>query len=116
MSTLCAGLHDMEEGLPLLRITAQWLIEELRSNERYEVINAYLHRFLHIHGSVIAGIEEKGFALGDETDDKEAVASEREQLTRLLHELRGGQWNGSYALRTKMQQTTCLLRHFSRMV
>jgi U3 small nucleolar RNA-associated protein 21 len=53
LSTLSSGsMHDLEEGLPLLHMASLWLLEACQSRQRYEAVNAYLHRFLYIHANV----------------------------------------------------------------
>ena len=120
LSTLCHGQHDLEEGIVLLRLAAAWLLEEMRSRERYEAVNAYLHRFLHLHASVIAGIDEdkKPETLSDEAKEEgsDVHREQRLQLTAIISQLRETQRDASSALRNKMQRATCMLRHFSRMV
>lgn len=125
LSTLCSGLHDLEEGLPLLQLTCYWLLEALQSRERYDAVNAYLHRFLHLHASVIVGIDE--FYRGDDQplrvkhseQERIELETQRDQRIRLLEsitELHDAQKSASEALQNKMQNTLCLLRHFSRMI
>ena len=58
-STLCHGMHDLGEGLRHLHLCSMWLLEACKSRRNYEVINAYLHRFLHIHATTIAGIDDR---------------------------------------------------------
>lgn len=70
-STLCHGMHDLQEGLPLLHLAARWLLEAIRSRQNYEAVNSYLHRFLHLHAATIAGIE---------VDTKDTTAAQNEPL------------------------------------
>jgi U3 small nucleolar RNA-associated protein 21 len=112
LSTLCNGMHDLEDGLPLLTRAAEWLLEACKSRERYEAVNAYLHRFLHLHANVIAGIAEMNVS-GD-TKEVLSFPREREELLELVGKLR--QVQASDTLKDKMQQSLCLLRHFLRMV
>jgi U3 small nucleolar RNA-associated protein 21 len=127
LSNLCSGMHDLEEGLPLLHLASSWLLEACQSRERYEAVNAYLHRFLHLHANVIAGIDasNKRESLDDDEDEevveeqrrqKELQTSQREELLECVASLRKAQKESSEALEGKMQNTLCLLRHFSRMV
>ena len=127
LSNLCSGMHDLEEGLPLLHLASSWLLEACQSRERYEAVNAYLHRFLHLHANVIAGIDAsiKRESLDDDEDEevveeqrrqKELQTSKREELLECVASLRKAQKESSEALEGKMQNTLCLLRHFSRMV
>lgn len=114
LSTLCNGMHDLEQGLPLLTKAARWLLEASKSRERYEAINAYVHRFIFLHGNVIAGIEEK-FKYSDQEDKGPTIfPDERKQLLEVVDELRKVQ--ASDGLKDKMQHSLCLLRHFLRMV
>ncbi|CAB9522538.1 RNA-associated protein 21 homolog [Seminavis robusta] len=120
LSSLCNGMHDLEEGLPLLRMACMWLIEACESRERYEAVNAYLHRFLHLHASVIAGIEESWtpppLDNKDASDERERQGEGRRELIQLLSELRRVQQSALEVLNGQVQNTLCLLRHFSRMV
>lgn len=123
LSSLCNGMHDIDEGLPLLRMACMWLAEACESRERYEAVNAYLHRFLYLHATVIAGIEDRSYAPPDEkektAEEQEERAQqdeERKQLVDSLSELRRAQQSALESLRGHMQSSLCLLRHFSRMV
>ena len=58
MTSLCNGMHDLEEGLPLLILACRWLLEACQSRERFEAVNAYLHRFLHLHSNILADIDD----------------------------------------------------------
>ena len=118
LSTLCHGQHDLEEGLPLLILAAEWLLEETRTRERFEAVNAYLHRFLHLHASIVAGVDDSPGPRSD-SEDGSNVHEHSEQLKQLrmvVSELRGQQSESTIALRNKMQKATCMLRHLSRMV
>ena len=57
ISSLCFGVHDLEEGLPLLHIASLWLLEACESHQSFEAVNAYLHRFLHVHGNVMTRMD-----------------------------------------------------------
>ena len=126
LSSLCNGMHDLEEGLPLLRMACLWLLEACESRERYEAVNAYLHRFLHIHALVIAGIEESWDRSTDrdlktspnplEQEERERQMSERKELIECLSQLRMAQQSGLELLNGQLQNSLCLLRHFCRMV
>lgn len=124
-STLCSGMHDLEDGLPLLVLSCRWLIEACQSRERFEAINAYLHRFLHLHSAVLAGIQDQ-FERKQRTFEEERTAEEmellkreqeqREELLQYIDQLRLAQRSSSECLQGKLQNTICLLRHFSRMI
>jgi len=139
LSSLCNGMQDLEDGLPLLQLACEWLIEAFESREMYEAVNAYLHRFLHIHSTVIAGVEDKELRDSQQEQNKvlstsqnkklnesegekiagaakEKLDEQREQLLERVSELRRAQQSASDILRDKLQITLCLLRHFSRMV
>ena len=122
LSTLCSGMHDLEEGLPLLYMASLWLLEACQTRQRYEAVNAYLHRFLYLHANVLAGIdssvkEEEGTELTEEElGNKERLQALRKELLGTIVQLKEAQQSASDALRGKMQHTLCLLRHFSRMV
>ena len=125
LSTLCNGSHDLQDGLPLLNLTAQWLSEACESREGFEAVNSYLHRFLHLHGGVIAGLELKGRSqdgpqktlLDPSVQSYEArLEQDRQELLTTVRKLRRAQVRVSDQLRDNMQSTLCLLRHFTRMV
>jgi U3 small nucleolar RNA-associated protein 21 len=115
-------MHDLDEGLPLLILACRWLLEACQSRERFEAVNAYLHRFLHLHSSVLAGIDDstkqknEPEPSSEEIEQKERQEVQREELLKCIEGLRGAQRMASEALQSKMQNTLCLLRHFSRMV
>jgi len=110
LSTLCNGMHDLEHGLVLLTKAAEWLLEASKSRERYEAINSYLHRFIHLHNNVIAGIKESFM------DDEEikSFPEEQKRLLEIVEQLQDVQ--ASDKLKDTMQNSLCLLRHFLRMV
>jgi U3 small nucleolar RNA-associated protein 21 len=119
LSTLCNGMHDLHQGLPLLHKATQWLLQACESRERYEAIQAYLHRFLHLHAAVVAGIQEeearhKPPPSDDDAEKEVAIAQERTQLLETIAKLR--QVQAGDGLKDKMQHSLCLLRHFLRMV
>jgi U3 small nucleolar RNA-associated protein 21 len=118
LSTLCTGVHDLEEGLPLLHMAALWLLEASQSRQRYEVVNAYLHRFLYLHANVLAGIDstERMEMTDEERDSKDRLHELRKEVLTTITLLKEAQQSASDALRGKMQHTLCLVRHFSRMV
>jgi U3 small nucleolar RNA-associated protein 21 len=123
-STLCSGMHDLDDGLPLLILACRWLIEACRSRERFEAVNAYLHRFLDLHSFVLAGIRDNlegkmGGVQEKSLDELEQLQTEQDRrhvLLELIDELRRTQTAASEALQGKFQNTLCLLRHFSRMI
>jgi U3 small nucleolar RNA-associated protein 21 len=116
-STLCNGLHDLEEGLEYLFLCARWLLQASKSRQSFEAINAYMHRFLHIHANTIAGVDTSTFdrSLGDSEEAINQMQT-KENFLDILKELKISQKSASDTLRYKMQETLCLLRHFSRMV
>ena len=126
LSSLCNGMHDLDEGLPLLRMACMWLVEACESRERYEAVNAYLHRFLYVHATIIAGIEDKSYNSPGEKEKSvlsmevqegtRELDDERKQLIQLLSELRKAQQSALESLQCHLQSSLCLLRHFSRMV
>eukprot|EP00980_Cylindrotheca_fusiformis_P030812 scaffold25455_cov152-Cylindrotheca_fusiformis.AAC.2 len=120
LSSLCSGMHDLDDGLPLLTLACRWLLEACRSRERFEAVNAYLHRFLYLHSNVLAGIDDSAI-LNDEMqqsskDENKKRQDQRKELLACVELLRKAQREASDALQDKMKQTLCLLRHFSRMV
>ena len=115
LSTLCNGMHDLEEGLPILHKAASWLLQASESRQRYEVVNAYLHRFLYLHSNTIAGIQE--YFKNDEMKEEERnpqFEEERAKVLDVIKKLR--QVRMADGLKDKMQHSLCLLRHFLRMV
>jgi U3 small nucleolar RNA-associated protein 21 len=117
-STLCNGMHDLEDGLPLLLLTCKWLLEACQSRERFEAVNAYLHRFLGVHTLIITGIEEN---LDRERNKDTANLSAEDiklrwELIESVSRLREAQKRATEALAGKMEHSLCLLRHLSRMV
>jgi len=106
LSSLCFGTHDQDEGIPLLHLACRWLLQECKSCERFECIQAYLHRFLHLHSIIIAGIEQPNTPLD----------TRRRLLLQSIQELRKEQRRLCTALKGKINHTLCLLRHFTRMV
>jgi U3 small nucleolar RNA-associated protein 21 len=118
LSGLCNGVHDLEEGLPLLMFAAQWLIEACHSRERFDAVNAYLHRFLYLHSNILAGIDEGVGNDGDDTpaEERQVMHHQRQALATCITALKQAQRSASDALQGEMQNTLCLLRHFSRMI
>ena len=130
ISSLCHGTHDLEDGLPLLLAASEWLTEACESRASFEAVNAYLHRFLHVHGEVIAAIGDPLLEKEDATMAKDSsgnVGREEEEndarremqlkeFVQTIALLREKQWGASNRLQGKMQHTLCLLRHLSRMV
>lgn len=113
LGSLCFGGHDLEEGLPLLEYACCWLLDAIRSRKGYEVINAYIHRFLYVHATVFSGIDGELHRTGDAEN---GFKSDYVALARLLAELRDAQQRANDQLQGKMENALCLLRHFSRMI
>ncbi|KAL9191150.1 hypothetical protein ACHAXT_000856 [Thalassiosira profunda] len=117
ISSLCYGIHDLEVGLPLLHLASMWLLEACESHQSFEAVNAYLHRFLHVHGNVVTRLDQ---ALQDETSEEEARDGEHQkeiqEFIATIAQLREKQKEASNRLQGKMQHSICLLRHLSRMV
>jgi U3 small nucleolar RNA-associated protein 21 len=115
LSSLCNGMHDLEEGLPLLLLAADWLSEACRSRERFEAVNAYLHRFLFLHSFIFAGIKD-GTHSSTSVDDSVLDNNVNHKLLAAISQLKLAQQSASDELRAKMDHTLCLLRHLSRMI
>ena len=120
-SSLCHGMHDLEEGLRLLHLCSMWLLQSCKSRRNYEVFNAYLHRFLYIHATTIAGIDASTNDGNTNTITQSETQNNDDGLIRVellesIRELKISQKSATGNLRNKMQETLCLLRHFSRMV
>jgi len=111
-------MHDLEDGLPLLQLACNWLLDACESRERYEAVNAYLHRFLYLHANIIAGIGDSINVGHNETteQEKQRRKEQHEKLLESVAALRLAHQQAADALRDKMQHALCLLRHFSRMV
>ena len=123
ISSLCYGIHDLEDGLPLLQLASLWLLEACESHQSFEAVNAYLHRFLHVHGNVITRIDEalkekrkSSLELPEGEEDDHPQWLTLKDFTRTISQLREKQRAASNRLQGKMQHTICLLRHLSRMV
>ena len=127
LSTLCNGMHDLEEGLSLLILASRWLIEACQSRERFDAINAYLHRFLYLHANILSGIDEISSNRKENIEDSASATEEvaeqvlrenqqRNELGLCIAQLKKAQRGGAELLQEEMQNTLCLLRHFSRMV
>ncbi|KAL3945130.1 MAG: hypothetical protein SGBAC_000798 [Bacillariaceae sp.] len=120
-NSLCSGMHDLEGGLPLLILACRWLVEACRSRERFETVNAYLHRFLHLHSNTLAGIDDfpddsEGGSPEQREKEADELRQQRRETVKYITLLRKEQQSASEALQNKMKNTLCLLRHFSRMV
>eukprot|EP00535_Pseudo-nitzschia_heimii_P001212 CAMPEP_0197176668 /NCGR_PEP_ID=MMETSP1423-20130617/2513_1 /TAXON_ID=476441 /ORGANISM="Pseudo-nitzschia heimii, Strain UNC1101" /LENGTH=1093 /DNA_ID=CAMNT_0042626067 /DNA_START=249 /DNA_END=3530 /DNA_ORIENTATION=- len=124
LSTLCNGMHDLEEGLPLLILASRWLIEACKSRERFDAVNAYLHRFLYLHANILSGIDEtsgnrridSSTETAEEDIEKKREIQQRNELAFCIARLKRVQKEGSVLLQEEMQNALCLLRHFSRMI
>ena len=119
LASLCAGMHDLEEGIPLLCKVCDWLLECCKKRDRFEAVNAYLHRFLHLHGATIAGIKDDSLLVDPAATDPsttELIKVSRAHLLERVALLRQAQQEGDEILRNKMQHSLCLLRHLTRMV
>jgi U3 small nucleolar RNA-associated protein 21 len=119
ISSLCYGIHDLEDGLPLLHLASMWLLEACESHQSFEAVNAYLHRFLHVHGNVITRLDQ---SLQDEIEQPDGDEEEDPKMQKMkdfiktITQLQMKQKDASNRLQGKMQHTLCLLRHLSRMV
>jgi len=124
LSTLCNGMHDLEDGLPLLILASQWLIQACQSRERFDAVNAYLHRFLHLHANILSGIDEtsgngmieSATEIEEDSEQKRRKIQQRSELASCIAQLKQVQKDGSVTLQEEMQNALCLLRHFSRMI
>jgi len=119
ISSLCYGMHDLEDGIPLLLIASNWLLEACESHEKFEAINAYLHRFLHVHGNVIIRIDnilKESNESSEEQDGDDPQQLQLAEFVETIGRLQLKQKEASNRLQGKMQHTICLLRHLSRMI
>jgi len=118
-SSLCHGMHDLEDGLRLLYLASTWLLEAIESRQKYEVINAYLHRFLHIHAATISGIDTPSLDFQKknlEVKDSKQLRDQREELLQIISRLRNAQKKATEHLQNKLQRSLCVIAHLSRMV
>jgi len=126
ISSLCYGIHDLEEGLPLLHLASKWLLEACGSRTSFEAVNAYLHRFLHVHGDVITRMDlvldkdeaepPKQLDIEGQAEEADAQKLKLKEFIGTVAQLRLKQREASDRLQGKMQHSLCLLRHLSRMV
>jgi len=119
ISSLCYGIHDLDEGLPLLHLASKWLLEACESHQSFEAVNAYLHRFLYVHGNVVTRIDQAlqtETELPEEREDEDPKKKGLKEFIETIAQLREKQKDASNRLQGKMQHTICLLRHLSRMV
>ena len=100
-----------------------WLLEACESHQSFEAVNAYLHRFLHVHGNVITKIdttllqEESGNDMVEEGEEEDSAQKLKlKEFVETIAQLKQKQQGASNRLQGKMQHTICLLRHLSRMV
>jgi hypothetical protein len=80
-----------------------------------------MHRFLHIHATTIAGIDvtnakDKNNLPSGSMNNNHGEYVTRKKLLDAIVQLKIAHKDASDLLRNKMQETLCLLRHFSRMV
>ena len=115
LSSLCTGIHDLEEGIPLLLSAWSWLTEACNTRERFEVTNAYLHRFLYLHGPLLAQLSDE-VRKDDRGERRFDHADGISQLLLSIERLKEAQSAAAEALNVKVQHSLCLLRHLSRMV
>lgn len=118
-STLCHGMHDLEDGLRLMYLGSLWLLEAIESRQNYEVVNAYLHRFLHIHAVTISGIDTTSLESemkNIEVHDTKQLRDQRKELLGIISRLKNAQKKATEHLQNKMQRSLCVLAHLSRMV
>ena len=121
LSTLCNGEHD-DEGIDLLILCCNWLNEACESNQNFECVNAYMHRFLSVHSDVIRGVDIEVNADGEvakkgETGSVTAKrASQHKQFLEIVRKLAESQKASSALLKSKLQNTVCLLQHFANMI
>lgn len=81
MQALCLGLFD-EDGVELLRAAARYLTRQLASRRHFEVMQAYLSRFLKIYAPLLL---EAGSAVRVELDGlREAQRQANRQMKELV--------------------------------
>ena len=86
-----------------------------------------LHRFLYLHANILSGIDEISSNRKENIEDSASATEEvaeqvlrenqqRNELGLCIAQLKKAQRGGAELLQEEMQNTLCLLRHFSRMV
>eukprot|EP00752_Nemacystus_decipiens_P004264 g3895.t1 len=81
MSLLCQGDWD-EEGVHLVGLTIKFLLEELRSKKNFEVVQAYLHRFLKHYTELIMTTPDLRQASKVLRDEQEESSKRIKQLVQ----------------------------------
>jgi U3 small nucleolar RNA-associated protein 21 len=111
--TLCSGDFDAD-GVDLLVLFAAYIAKACETNRDFEAVNAYLSRFLYIHGGVL-----RGGGGGGEDIEGDGGARRREQMVRMKEVVSGlvkAQERGAERLKDRFQYTSSLLRTFSKLV
>lgn len=117
LTELCHGEQD-QEGMELLLLASNWLLEACQSKKSFEAVNAYLNRFLYLHANTIAGIEIPASTTNDEEEQDQLTnrKSLRKDVLSSIESLRTAQREAAELMRGKMQHAICLLQNFSLLV
>jgi len=105
LSSLCGGSQDYEEGIELLGLACDWLCEACNTRQSFEVIGAYLNRFLYIYATTFA---ELACTSGSDRSKAQGILMKVDALSQ-VHS------STSAHLKNKMQYSLSLVRHFSRL-
>ncbi|KAL7469361.1 hypothetical protein ACHAXS_009623 [Conticribra weissflogii] len=115
LADLLQTCFDATDKAESSEVFSEWLLEACESNRSFEAVNAYLHRFLHVHGNVITRIAEV-VQNEDGNENDEHLKQKLREFVDIVAKLRENQRAAANRLSEKMQHTICLLRHLSRMV
>mmetsp|Transcript_46017 Transcript_46017/g.59119 ORF Transcript_46017/g.59119 Transcript_46017/m.59119 type:complete len:1225 (+) Transcript_46017:40-3714(+) len=94
LSRLCRDEKDDQPGVLLLISFLKWIQYISQSNRDFDLLQAYLHRFLMLHSEVIATCDNV-------------------ELPSIIHTLRDDHTKRSTRLRELVQQNLCLINFFS---
>ena len=92
IQSLCLGVED-DDGARQVRLTLRWLLVELQAGSNFELIQAYLHRVIHVYKEIL---------------------QEREELRQLVGQLHSVQAERWRKMRALMQHAQCLIGFFSK--
>ena len=92
IQSLCLGVED-DDGARQVRLVLKWLVIELKAGTNFEVVQAFLHRVIHVYKEVL---------------------QERDELRQLVAELHSIQEKRWLKMRQLMQNTQCLIGFFSK--
>jgi len=111
--SLCSGEFD-SDGIDFVVMFAEYLGEACGTNENFEAVNAYLSRFLTIHGALIRGGGGEDGEDGGER--RERRMEQARELAERIGDLKVAQAGAGGRLKNRFQYTLSLLRTFSKIV